>query len=217
MIGVIIGDLMSSNEGKLDKNCTPTAVTITAVAIMDWLIKEDKKKTAKAAIQEWKNRYKIGSEKTPITTYIPIANYAQDFTEYTTIITNDEISNDKAKLAVGDLIDGLKNGVTKSSILKPFKDGYQDRVMNEALRVFVESREFWSAVTKAIMLKGDKAVNAGIVGGLAELNYGLSKSIRSKTFDLIPKEMAKVVKEYEKITNERNSKEAIEMLRFKQR
>jgi len=217
MTGIIIGDLMSNNKGKLDKNSTPTIVTITTVAIMDWLIGEEKNKTAKEVIQEWKTKYNVENEQTPITVYIPIANYAQDFMEFISITTDEEISNNKTKEAVGDLIDGVKNGVPKSKILKLFKEGYRDTELDDPLRVFSESREFWGAVTEAIKLKGNKAVNAGIVGGLSELNYGLSDSIRKKAFSLIPEEMLKVVKKYEMETKKRNSKEAIALLRFKQR
>lgn len=214
MIGIIIGDLMSSTNGQLNKESKFTSATTNAVAVMEWLTNSDYP-DLKKGIERWSKKYNT-SKEVNYTMFTPIASYSQNFIQaiqYTNQAP--ELNIDKA-LALA-LIDALTTAKLKGDPkeLHPnFLKIYGQNEITKVLKEFAESKGFWEAVTRALKLEGVEATNASLAGALAGIYYGLSKSIRDKALAQLPNEMKTVILEFEKQSAKRNTKEALAQLRF---
>ena len=214
MIGIIIGDLMASNDGQLNENSTFTNVTTNATAVMEWLTKEDLE--LKDVIRKWNKKYKK-SGTFSIAGLFPIVLYSHGFSEATEIYLGEAVKqglDEPTSVALIDLIEQVKLKKNKEKLPQEFKKAYGVNEITKVLKEFAESKGFWEAVTKALKLEGAEATNASLAGGLAGIYYGLSKSIRDKALSLLPKEMRAVILEFEKQSAKRNTDEAIAQLRF---
>ena len=180
MIGIIIGDLMSSTNGQLNKESKFTSATTNAVAVMEWLTNSDYP-DLKKGIERWSKKYNT-SKEVNYTMFTPIASYSQNLPQaiqYTNQAP--ELNIDKA-LALA-LIDALTTAKLKGDPkeLHPnFLKIYGQNEITKVLKEFAESKGFWEAVTRALKLEGAEATNASLAGALAGIYYGLSKSIRDK-------------------------------------
>lgn len=209
MIGIIIGDLMVSNSGQLNENSTFTNTTITAVAIMEWLTKNEG--SPKEHIEKWQTWHKVKGA-IPQAVVIPMSEYSLNIAEAEAHIK--ELTklglDSKEALQLADLMSQLKMKVGIERIPANMAKGYGKTNLSQPIEILIKSKGFWEAVTKAINSQADAIITAGLAGNY----YTLSDSIREKTLSLIPKDMGLIIKEFEKKTRSRNQKADKARLRF---
>lgn len=142
------------------------------------------------------------------------ANFVYYIARMSAEITHDHPEGIKAARCIAESIRRLRNGESKEK-LKWFLNPYynldqtcdQIRKTNtfdetcqvtvpQAIVCFLESTDFESAIRLAVSIGGDSDTIAAITGSLAEAHYGIPWEITKHIFEILPKDMLDVIKEF---------------------
>ena len=66
----------------------------------------------------------------------------------------------------------------------------------QAIRCFLESTDFESAIRLAVSIGGDSDTIAAITGSLAEAHYGVPEWMKEKAMEYLPKQMKEVINQF---------------------
>jgi ADP-ribosyl-[dinitrogen reductase] hydrolase len=75
-------------------------------------------------------------------------------------------------------------------------DGTCQETVPMAIRCFLESNDFESAIRLAVMADGDTDTKADITGAIAEAFYDLPEYMVEKAYEYLPDDMLDVINDY---------------------
>ena len=153
--------------------------------------------------------------------WLPGLDNVMEYARRSATITHNHPEGIKGAQCIADLIWRLRNGQKKAYIVSHVAKGYDydisrscdyERRVNtfnetcqvtvpQAIRCFLESTDFESAIRLAVSIGGDSDTIAAITGSLAEAAYGIPDWIEEKAMEYLPDDMKEVINNFKNRLN----------------